>query len=208
MQGRHIGMVMGMLLCWAASAAAQNFPPALANSMPQVQYFHNFDLENQSLQLDKVHEVKEQVAIREVDAATGRERLIASEETRQIIDRRTYRLPDVRALSLSGDTLKLSDVLAKLQPDHPVIVLQKGNKIPRGYQKLLRDDVVILEIPELDPRPIVGTDGLDDRPRLSSPPLLPVNPAVTVAPPRIMPGPKRSFPSTPIQPVPAPESRF
>lgn len=197
MQGKLVGMALGILLCCWASAGAQNLPPALANSLPQVQYFHKLDAEKALLYLDEVHFEIETSAVRETDPASGRERLIPVEETRQIIERRTYKLANVRTLSLKGDALKLNEVLAKLEPDHPVVVFQQGKKVPATYQKLLRDDVVILEIPVADRGPVVGppvfsvpsdrrpslipggsSAPTDDRPRLGTRPSLPFAPYV------------------------------
>jgi hypothetical protein len=194
MNRTQIGLAVGMLLCCSVPADAQFFPAhAPNNALPQVQYFHQAS--DESLQLDDVHDVTETIAIREVDPATGKERLIPASETRQVIERRTYRLADLRAKSVKGEELKLSDVLAKLKPEDPVIVISKGSKLPAGYHKLLRDDVVVLEIPGADRRPVVAAPGFappsgerpifipaDSTPRLPVPPGLPFGAPPTTRP--------------------------
>lgn len=185
MQAKLIGIAVGLLLCSGVAAYGQHGLPN-GNNAVSLQYVHTYDAEKESLQLDDVREVTEQIAIREVDPATGVVRIIPAEDTRQIIERRCYRLVDLRALSPKGEALKLAEVLPKLKANHPVIVVQRGKKLPPAYQNLLRDDVIVLELPAdrrpgLPPTvvpaaPVGFSVPPDTRPRLAAPPALPFSP--------------------------------
>jgi hypothetical protein len=210
MQGKHFGFAVGILLCCGASVQAQYAPTLPGNGLPKVQYFHRYDSAGESVQLDDVHETVVPVIVEE----TGR---VPQSDTRQIIERRTYRVADLRALSLQGEELKLADVLGKLKTDDPVIVIARGQKLPAGYDKILRDDVVILQIPtparisvrqapgygypSRDTRP-ADSAPTEERPRLESQPVFPYY----VAPPTVPVAPQRNAPSggsyQPVQPTP------
>lgn len=199
MRKNLVGFVLGMLLCCTARAQAQYavlHPNNLGRLTAELQYIHSYDAEKETLQLDDIREVTETVAKSEVDPATGITRMIPAEDTRQIIERRTFRLADLRALSPKGEALKLTEILAKLKPDHPVIVIAKGHqKLPAAYQKLMRDDVIVLEIPVPEVRAglpagafaapgavlprgaIPGFVPADTRPGFTAPPSLPFAPA-------------------------------
>lgn len=182
MQGRQIALAVGILLCCGLSASAQSKVPR-ENGL--LQYFHHYDSASNSLQLDDFHTVPK--ADIETDAS-GRSRLIPKAETGLAIERRTYESGSFRALSLRGKPLQIADAVAKLKTGDPVIVLNKGKSLPSGFEKVLREDMVIFEVPALQPfsfpwpgSGISGTSFIyndprlhEDRPRLSSTPALPI----------------------------------
>lgn len=198
MQGKLVGMAVGMLLCWGVSAHGQYRAPADASQLPKLQYFHRYDAATDTLQLDEIQEITETHAISET-TPDGRVHMIPSQVTTQVIDRRSYRIKDVRALSPKEDVLKIADVVKRLELDEPVVVIQQGKKLPAGYVKLLRDDVVVIEVPAATapdtrispafgspPQPYYVVPPVravvpmvpvppDTRPRLSNPPALPLS---------------------------------
>jgi hypothetical protein len=146
MPRKYLALAVGILLCCGGSVQAQFVPALPGNGPPKVQYFHRYDATGETLQLEDVHEIIVKVPISERDHATGREHITYQSESRQIIERRAYRTAELRTISLRGDELKLAEVLGKLKTDDPVIVLAKGQKLPAGYAKILREDVAILQI--------------------------------------------------------------
>jgi hypothetical protein len=193
MHGKLVGMAVGMLLCWGVAAHGQYRAPADASQLLKLQYFHRYDAATETLQLDEIQEITETHAISET-TPDGRVQTIPKQVIRQVIDRRSYQTKDVRALSPKGDVLKIADVVKQLELDEPVVVVQQGKKLPAGYVKLLRDDVVVIEVPSAAPdtrfSPAFGSPppayfavppvapvvpAPDTRPRLSSPPVLPLS---------------------------------